>query len=309
MVAITPLPTPPSTTDPTNFNTRADAFLAALATFANEVNNIGLVISAGGLISIPFTFSTTTTDSDPGAGVLRLNNATQNASTVIRADLLASSGGDWTATLDSLDDSTSTVKGFILLFKTSDATKYLLFSVSAVASPSGYRNVTVACVASSASSPFANSDAITMQFSRNGDKGDTGANGTSSLDFSSSGTGNVTPPSAPASNCVGYLCMPRNPQNNDYTFVIGDLGKLMYHSSGSSHTWTIPPYSSVPWPDGASIAISNQGNFVAIARGAGVSLQLAGVGGDAVRYVNQYGLATLTQPSQNVWVISGAGVP
>lgn len=37
-MAITPLPTPPSRTDPTNFATRADAFMAALPTFATETN-------------------------------------------------------------------------------------------------------------------------------------------------------------------------------------------------------------------------------------------------------------------------------
>lgn len=38
-MAITPLPTPPSTTDPTNFNARADAFMAALTTFVTEANS------------------------------------------------------------------------------------------------------------------------------------------------------------------------------------------------------------------------------------------------------------------------------
>lgn len=37
-MAITPLPTPPSRNDPTNFATRADAFMAALPAFATETN-------------------------------------------------------------------------------------------------------------------------------------------------------------------------------------------------------------------------------------------------------------------------------
>jgi hypothetical protein len=37
-LAITALPTPPSTSDPTNFDARADAFLAALPTFQAEAN-------------------------------------------------------------------------------------------------------------------------------------------------------------------------------------------------------------------------------------------------------------------------------
>ena len=38
-VSSTPLPTPPSTTDPGNFDTRADAFLGALPTFQSQTNS------------------------------------------------------------------------------------------------------------------------------------------------------------------------------------------------------------------------------------------------------------------------------
>lgn len=37
MTTITQLPTPPSTNDSANFNTRADAFLGALPKFADEL--------------------------------------------------------------------------------------------------------------------------------------------------------------------------------------------------------------------------------------------------------------------------------
>lgn len=37
---ITPLPTPPSTSDPVNFDTRADLFLGALPAFQTEANNL-----------------------------------------------------------------------------------------------------------------------------------------------------------------------------------------------------------------------------------------------------------------------------
>lgn len=134
--------------------------------------------TAGGGVSIPYTFSTTTTDSDPGNGNLRLSNATQTSATVIRTDLLSSDGTDWSAILATLADSTNTIKGHIRLFKTSDPTKWLVFSVSSLASPSGYKNITVVNVAGSASSPFANSDAITLEFTR---AGDVGASGTASV--------------------------------------------------------------------------------------------------------------------------------
>src|SRR3989442_4739806 len=73
--------------------------------------------------------------------------------------------------------STNTLKGHIRLFKTTDPTKWLVFSVSAVASPSGYKNITVANVGSSATSPFADGDTITLTFERTGDLCATGAQG------------------------------------------------------------------------------------------------------------------------------------
>lgn len=184
---ITTLPPAPSRTDPDTFSSKSDALLGALNGFVTETNTVATEVNAlaaamgslasGAATSIPYTFSTTTTDADPGAGILRLDNATQNAATTIRADLVGSDGSTWTDLLATFDDSTSTIKGFIMLQKASDGTKWLLFSVSALASPSGYKNITVANVASSAASPFADADALLLKFQRNGDKGDTGATG------------------------------------------------------------------------------------------------------------------------------------
>jgi hypothetical protein len=53
----------------------------------------------------------------------------------------------------------------------------LTFTVTSTASPSGYRNITVVNVGSSAASPFANSDPIMLMFGRAGDLGVTGQTG------------------------------------------------------------------------------------------------------------------------------------
>lgn len=183
MTTITALPTAPNPNDgQTAFDDAADAWAAALPGFVSEANALaaGLnSLAAGTAYALPYTFSTTTTDSDPGAGVLRLDNATQNAATTIRIDTTDSAGSDQTAVIATMDDSTSTIKGFIKLVQISDASKWLLFSISALATPSGYRNITVSNVGGSAASPFANSAGLVMLFTRNGDKGDTGTPGAS----------------------------------------------------------------------------------------------------------------------------------
>jgi hypothetical protein len=186
---ITTLPAGPNaaTDDDNTFQNKAEARVTAEVTMVTEFNTaIGQInateaainsVSSGGGVTLPYTFSTTTTDSDPGAGVLRLGSATQNTASTIRLDLAGSDGSDFTSTLDLIDDSTSTIKGYLTLQKASDGTKWLRFAVTAMASPSGYRNVTATCVGYSAANPFANGDSLIVKFTPTGDKGDTGANG------------------------------------------------------------------------------------------------------------------------------------
>jgi hypothetical protein len=133
--------------------------------------------SFGGPITINYTFSTTTGDADPGSGFLRLNQAAQNTSTVIRVDLLDAGAIDWTSVIDSFDDSTSTLKGYIRLVNATDYTKWIVFSVASIASPSGYRNITATVVGASSASPFANGDSVLLCYGRIGDKGDIGSTG------------------------------------------------------------------------------------------------------------------------------------
>ena len=186
---INALSTIPDIGDPDNFESETNTFLVTdlpafqtqMNTWAGQANSLAAAMNAaaaGGAISIGYTFSTTTTDSDPGAGYMRLNQATQNTATVLRLDLLDAAGSDWTSAIDLFDDSTSTVKGYIKIEKVNDGTKYLIFAVASLASPSGYRNVTGSIVASSAASPFANGDSVVIEFSRTGDKGETGPTGT-----------------------------------------------------------------------------------------------------------------------------------
>ncbi len=183
-MTIDALPQAPSTSDPTNFATEADAFIAALPTFRTQLNTTAAGINAsaaGGGVTIPYTFSATITDADPGNGYLRLSSATQNASTTLRLDLLDAAAVDRTATLATFDDSTSTVKGQVRVQKVGDGSKWLLFDLTAMSAPGspdpGYRNFTIANVDSSAASPFIEGDDILVMFTRTGDKGDTGATG------------------------------------------------------------------------------------------------------------------------------------
>lgn len=166
-----------STDTPEEFVANADTTMGEFNGIITQINTLASTlnsIAAGTAMAIPYTFSTTTSDSDPGAGYLRLDNATQNTATTIRADLVGSDGSTWTGVIDTFDDSTSAIKGQIMLVNAADATKWIIYNVTSLASPSGYKNITVSNVSSSAASPFANGDSIILKFTRVGDKGDVG---------------------------------------------------------------------------------------------------------------------------------------
>lgn len=120
-----------------------------------------------------FTYSTTTTDSDPGAGTLRANNATFGSITQLFVDNTDSAGATITAWLDSLDDSTDTVRGVLRLEAQNDTTIYREFQVTgSVTDGTGYRKITVSPVVSNGS--WTNGLAINATFYRTGEAGTDG---------------------------------------------------------------------------------------------------------------------------------------
>lgn len=146
--------------------------ISKVGQLASQVNGV-----PGGAITFPMLFSTTTTDSDPGSGTLRLNNATLGSVSQMFIDLLDANFSDVTTVLDQLQASTSSVAGMVRLVKYDDPTKWVDFVSSIVTTASGYRKLNVAVFASStggASIPFANGDRVFFCFSRTGDRGDIG---------------------------------------------------------------------------------------------------------------------------------------
>lgn len=203
-MSITALPTSPTRQmDAATYVAAFNAWIAAMPQFIADCNATaaGMVTTAlGTAYALPYTFSTTTTDADPGAGLLRLSASPQNTATVIRMDLTGADTQDYTSVIDTFDDSGSTVKGVLRLVKQTDSTKWILFSVTSIASPSGYRNITVVPIAWSSASPFSNSDPLLISFSRTGDVGTSGT-----LALRSASTASDTAPTPNAGTTDIYL--------------------------------------------------------------------------------------------------------
>lgn len=122
---------------------------------------------------LTFTYSTTTTDGDPGAGTFRLDHATIASATGAFIDNTEAGGASVTAYLDTFDDPTSTIKGVLVLRGVTTPTAFAVFQVTgSVVDGTGYRKLTLTHVASGGT--FTNGETFALSFARTGDKGDTG---------------------------------------------------------------------------------------------------------------------------------------
>lgn len=169
-------PVPNRLTRPDTLDDDVDSFMGKLPQWGSDL--IALASSVGSSSSanrVPFQFSTSTAIADPGAGFLRLNSAAQNAATALALDVIGSDAVDYTALLNTFSASTSASIGQMRLEKSGDASKFLVFNVTAMTSPSGYRQFTAACIGYSSANPFANGDVLLMSYTRTGDKGDVGS--------------------------------------------------------------------------------------------------------------------------------------
>lgn len=89
-----------------------------------------------------------------------------------------------------------------------------------------------------------------------------------------------------------------------YTLVIGDAGKLVTLSNDSAITLNIPANSSVDFDAGTVIAAAQLGaGAVTITGATGVTVN--GTSGGSVELSGQYATASLTQLSNDTWLISG----
>jgi hypothetical protein len=91
-----------------------------------------------------------------------------------------------------------------------------------------------------------------------------------------------------------------------YTTVFADNGKLVTQSNASAITTTIPPFSSVAYPVGASINIVQLGvGQVTIQGGSGVTIVSTGITASTPKTNLQYSTAVAICISQDNWLVVG----
>ena len=115
-------------------------------------------------------------DSDPGTGKFKFNNTALNSATFLyinETDYLSTAA---TSFLETIDDSTSSIKGHFSMAKKTDDTKYTLFAITGAHTKTGsYYKVPVSYL--SGDTTHVDEEENILTFARTGDKGDTGLTG------------------------------------------------------------------------------------------------------------------------------------
>lgn len=123
-----------------------------------------------------YTYSTTTAAADPGSGYVRFNNATLSSATAMYISETTALSQAIAADIATWDNSTSTLRGRLRVFKQSAPSTFALFDITGTNTDNGtWDTVNLSYVGGSGS--LSNTDSVTIQFVTTGDKGDTGATG------------------------------------------------------------------------------------------------------------------------------------
>lgn len=140
-----------------------------------NVGNTGATGPAGRPSGFPYTFSTLTAEADPGSGKFRFNAAAVLATSLYISETDADGNGlvGW---MDTWDDSTSTVRGYLHIALASSPRFFYLYSVTGTRTDNGtWDTFTVARVAGDG--PLQDGDSCIISFWRTGDKGEQGTQG------------------------------------------------------------------------------------------------------------------------------------
>jgi hypothetical protein len=328
--------TTPDIADPDNFEDEANTLLveelpdlqAQLNTWAGQANTLAASINAavaGGAFAFDYAYGTGST-----SGQVSLSGgASQSAATTLLMNETDYNGSNIATALDLLDDSTSAVKGFLVLRKQGDGTKYVIFAVTSMVDSGTYRTISGTVAAASSSNPFSAADLLTTAFARTGDKGDTGATGPA-VDIAATthaATGKSTPADAdeiPLADSAASYALKKLSIADLRTAVsslVGDQAVTVHTGNGWGATNTkIRRYTTtmtnagtdITYADsaanGASFTINKTGLYAIFAADVDVN---AGVLGSIGASVNSNQLTTaiyaITAANRLCWTDSGPG--
>lgn len=94
-----------------------------------------------------------------------------------------------------------------------------------------------------------------------------------------------------------------NKEGTSYTLVLADANRLVEMEDGSANNLTIPPNSSVAYPVGTQILISQLGaGQTTVIAGSGVTLRSSG---GKTKLAAQYSMGSLIKRGTDEWYLAG----
>jgi len=195
--------------------------------------------------SFDYTFDTSVTDSDPGPGKLKFNNASLNLATVLRLDDLDDTSADIQEYVRGINNSSAAIKGHFRISKKSNLSVFGLFTITSISEEQGFFNISCSFVSGSSNTPFVNSEDILITFARVGIQGAQGIQGPQGIQGIQGFKGPQGPVGLQGPQGIQGLKGDQGiqgPIGNGFPFIITTK---TYTGDGTTSTFTISPNLSV----------------------------------------------------------------
>ena len=188
-----------------------------------STGSTGSTGASGTNSQLAMTWSSSTSDADPGAGKIAFNHATLSSVSILYVDDADDASADISGYVQSWDDvSNAVARGIVTVTKEGTPSTYATFKVSgAVTDASGYTKVPVTHVVSSGS--FSNTDGVGVHFEYSGADG---------AGTSLSGSTNNTVATVTGANA---LIGEANLTFDGTDLLIASTGKLYLNDAGGEH--------------------------------------------------------------------------
>jgi len=299
-----PLSTVPGPTGPTGADSTVEGptgptgptgALGPLSTVPGPTGPTGATGPQGAFGGATFEYTYESTLGEPvtlPSGYLQINAI----ATYLYISITDANASDISAFLETIDDSSSQIKGTFKLTGKADSSQYAYFSIvgNHVLTLGDLYTLPIAFISTSEAGSPASDTACYITFARTGDIGDIGPTGPTGPAGSDGIDGSDAPTVIGISQVSG----------STYNFVLADKNKLIEFSSTSSSVATVPLDSSIDFPIGTSITILKTGlgpNTVSVTGAVGVTLNATPT--SSLRA--QWSSASLIKRAANTWVLVG----
>lgn len=129
--------------------------------------------------------------------------------------------------------------------------------------------------------------------------------------ITANGIVNLTATFAPGTNNIGYLNIPQNSKSADYTTVLADAGKDIYHPVGDNNarTFTIDSNANVAYPLETVILFTNMAAADVTVAITDDTLVFVDTGTVSTITIPQYNYVAARKVTTTSWLVSGtAGI-